>query len=78
MIKTKVAFLEGRLLPSQSKQSEKFSKRSDWLEKSRPSIKPLLFDHVNRLILAFFKNRKHYNETIFLLVGKMPNSAFTG
>jgi len=39
MIKTKVAFLEGQLLSSQSDQSEKFSKSSDWLEKSRPSKK---------------------------------------
>jgi len=38
MIKTKVAFLEARLLSSQLKQSEKFSKSPDWLEKrSRPS-----------------------------------------
>jgi len=37
MIKTKVAFLEGRLLSSQSEQSKEFSKISDWLEKSRPS-----------------------------------------
>jgi len=36
MIKTKVTFLEGRLLSSQSEQSERFSKSSDWLEKSRP------------------------------------------
>jgi len=36
MIKTKVAFLEGRLLSSQSDQTENFSKSSDWLEKSRP------------------------------------------
>jgi len=36
MIKTKVAFLEGRLLSSQSEQSEKFSKSPDWLKKSRP------------------------------------------
>jgi len=43
MIKTKVAFLEGRLLSSQSEQSEKLSKRPDWLEKSRPSKKSLLF-----------------------------------
>jgi len=49
MIKTKVAFLEGRLLSSQSEQSDKFSKSPDWLEKNRPSKKPLLFDHVNRL-----------------------------
>jgi len=37
MIKTKVAFLKGRLLSSQSEQFEKFSKSSDWLEKNRPS-----------------------------------------
>jgi len=39
MIKTKVAFLEGPLFSSQSEQSEKFSKSSDWLEKNRPSKK---------------------------------------
>jgi len=39
MIKTKVVFLEGRLLSSQSEQFKKFSKRSDWLEKSQPSKK---------------------------------------
>jgi len=45
MIKTKVAFLEGRLLSSQSERSEKFSKSPDWLEKSH-----FYFDHVNRPI----------------------------
>jgi len=39
MIKTKVAFFEGRLLSSQSEQSEKFLKSPDWLEKSRSSKK---------------------------------------
>jgi len=39
MIKTKVAFLEGRLLSSQSEQSERFSKSFDWQEKRRPSKK---------------------------------------
>jgi len=39
MIKTKVAFLEGRILLSQSEQSEMFSKRPDWLVKSRLSKK---------------------------------------
>jgi len=39
MIKAKVAFLEGRLLSSQSGQFEKFAKNSDWLEKSRLSKK---------------------------------------
>jgi len=39
MIKTKVAFLESWFLPSQSEQSEKFSKSPDWLEKGRPSKK---------------------------------------
>jgi len=37
VIKTKVAFMEDRLLSSKSKQSEKFSKSPDWLEKSRTS-----------------------------------------
>jgi len=36
MIKTKVAFLEGRFLSSQE-QSESYSKSYDWLEKTRPS-----------------------------------------
>jgi len=31
MIKTKVAFLKGWLISSQSEQFEKFSKSSDWL-----------------------------------------------
>jgi len=39
MIKTKVTFLEGELLSSQSEQSEKFSKSPDWLKKSWPSKK---------------------------------------
>jgi len=43
MIKTKVAFLEGRLLSSQSEQFVKYSKTSDWLEKSRPSKKASTF-----------------------------------
>jgi len=43
MIKTKVAFLEGRLLSRQSEQTEKFSKSPDWLEKAAPPKKPLLF-----------------------------------
>jgi len=33
MTKTKVAFLVDRLLSSQSEQSDKLSKSSDWLEK---------------------------------------------
>jgi len=36
MIKTKVAFLEGRLFASQSELFEYFINRSDWLDKSRP------------------------------------------
>jgi len=38
MIKTN-GFLEGLLLSGQSEQSEKLSKRSDWLEKGRLSKK---------------------------------------
>jgi len=41
MIKTKVAFLEGRLLFSQSEKSERVLKSPDWLEKSRSSKKAL-------------------------------------
>jgi len=51
MIKTKVAFVEGRLLSSQSEQFKRYSKSCDWLEKSRPSKKShFCFDLVNRLI----------------------------
>jgi len=39
MIKTIVAFLEGRHLSSQSEQLKKYSKSPDWLEKSWPSKK---------------------------------------
>jgi len=43
MIKAKVAFLEGRLFSSQSGLFKNFSACSDWLDKSWPSKKPLLF-----------------------------------
>jgi len=43
MIKTKMAFLEGRLLSSQSEQFKKYSIRSEWLKKAGPPKKPLLF-----------------------------------
>jgi len=36
MIKTKVAYLEGRLFSSQLEIFEYFLNCSDWLEKSRP------------------------------------------
>jgi len=36
MIKTKVAFLEGRLFSSQSELFEYFLNCSDWLDQSRP------------------------------------------
>jgi len=39
MIKTKVAFVEGWLLSSQSEQFKRYSKISDWLEIIRPSKK---------------------------------------
>jgi len=54
MIKTKVAFLEGGFLSSQSEQFNKYSKSSDWLEKIRPSKKiHFCFIHVNRLTVAY-------------------------
>jgi len=43
MIKTKVAFVEGWLLSNHSEQFKKYSKSSDWLEKTGPLKKPLLF-----------------------------------
>jgi len=42
MIKTKVAILESRLLSSQSEQSEKFSKSSDWQGK-KPALQKATF-----------------------------------
>jgi len=39
MIKTNMAFLEGRFFSSQSRLFENFSVCSDWLDKSRPSKK---------------------------------------
>jgi len=51
MIKTKVAFLEGRLLSCQSEQSEKFSKSPDWLKKPALLKSHFCSDHVNRLYM---------------------------
>jgi len=59
MIKTKVAVLEGRLLSSQSEQSEKLSKALIGWKKAGSSKNLLLFDHVNRL-------KKNFNSVIFL------------
>jgi len=62
MIKTKVAFLEGRILTSQSEQFKKYSKSSDWMEKSHFS-----FDHVNRLtihLICFSRKRWIDNDFI--------------
>jgi len=53
MIKTKVVFLKGRLFSSQSELFEYFLNCSDWLVKSQPSKKLLLFYHVNRLNMVF-------------------------
>jgi len=39
MSKTKVAYLEGRILSSQSKQFKKYSKNFDWMEKAGPPKK---------------------------------------
>jgi len=53
MIKTKVAFLEGRLFFNQSELFQYFLNSSDWLDKSRLSKKShFYFDYVNRLIMA--------------------------
>jgi len=75
MIKTKVAFLEGRLLTSRSEQSEKFSKILDWLKK-KPALQKshFCFDHVNRLnfrlILAdlFYSFDFNFPFKVFLVI----------
>jgi len=54
MIKTKVAFLEGRLLSSQSEQSEKL-KKSWWAEKNLAFQKPLLVWSCKQAIYKFGK-----------------------
>jgi len=56
MIKTNVAFLEGRLFSSESDIFEYFLNYSDWLVKSRPSKKPLLFWSCKQAIFVNFKN----------------------
>jgi len=68
MIKTKVAFLKGRLLSSQSEQSEKFSKSLNWLEKSRPSKKAtFVLIMVNRLFVFLHKVPKRIQILYFTL-----------
>jgi len=57
MIKIRVAILEGRFLSWQSGQSEKFSKSPDWLEKSRPSKKALLFWSCKQAICPLLRAR---------------------
>jgi len=52
MIKTKVTFLEGQLLSSQSEQFKKNSKSSDCWKRAGPIKKLLLFYHINRLIIC--------------------------
>jgi len=49
MIKTKVGFLEGRLLSSQSELSEEFSKTLIGWKKAALQTGHFCFDHVNRL-----------------------------
>jgi len=48
-----VAFLESRLLSSQSQQYKKLLKSTDWLEKAGPKKKQYDFGHVNRLITVY-------------------------
>jgi len=51
MIKTKVAFLEGRLLSCHNLKS--FQKALIGWGKASPPKEPLLFDHVNRLFINY-------------------------
>jgi len=58
MIKTNVAFLEGRLFSNQSKLFENILNCFDWLKKSRPAKKATFVwscNHVNRLPLIGWK-----------------------
>jgi len=51
MIKTKVAFLEGRLYPANWSNLKSIQKAVIWQKKSCFG-----FDHVNRLLSTLFKN----------------------
>jgi len=80
MIKTKVAFLEGRLSSSQSKQLKKYSKSSDWLEK-KPAKSHFCFDHVNRLFITAMvlpptQARIHNSPTISLSSAQLFNADY--
>jgi len=55
MIKAKMAFLEGRLFPSQSELLENFSNCSDWLDKSRPSKKATKVSSVLPVYCYFYQ-----------------------
>jgi len=62
MIKTKVDFLEGRLLSIQSERLKKYWKSSDRLEKSRPSKKAtfvLSCKQANSESFTYFFSRRH-------------------
>jgi len=54
MIKTKVVFLEGRFYPDNQSKLKGFQKALIGWKKAAPPIKPLLFDHVNRLFALYF------------------------
>jgi len=67
MIKTKVDFLEGRLLSSQSDKYEKFLKTPDWLEKNRPSKKATFVlckqDNNSRIFSELSKEKAPFTST---------------
>jgi len=58
MIKTKVAFLEGRIFSNQSEFFKYFLNCSDWLDKSRPPQKPLLFWSCKLAIFDILRRQK--------------------
>jgi len=53
VIKTKVVFLKGRLLSSQSEQFKKYSKSLIGWKKSAPQKSHFCFDHVNKLSVCY-------------------------
>jgi len=66
MIKTKVDFLEGWLLSSQSEQFKKCSKSYDVLKKADTPKNHFCFDHINRILLIWVR----YSKNIYFLLYK--------
>jgi len=64
MIKTKVAFLHGRLFSNQSEQFKRYSKSSSWLEKAGPPKKPLLCSIFEIISFCSFREILYFEKFI--------------